>query len=134
MKVNQELRYIKTMARKRKTWKQAVETKSGYAEWTFGSSPRDVNKDPGKRVSEALKAVNKWDRRSKAQKFAKRMWDNYYRVRDEGCANWRLGGQKSLIPNSVIVAMSWGVGDGHRRVMMERYKKAAQAAERFCRR
>lgn len=51
-----DLRYNRITARKRKTWKQAVQSNPGYADWTFGrAGVRDVNKDPSKRVSQALK-------------------------------------------------------------------------------
>lgn len=116
----------------RKTWKDAVSSDPGYASWTFGGAPRDVNKDPSARVSAALKAIHgRADRRLKAKVFAKRMWAAYYRVRDVGCRP--ASGVDPVIPGPIIDALCFGAGAGHRRVMMERYKRAARTAERFCR-
>jgi hypothetical protein len=121
------------MARKRRTFKEAVTKDAGYAHWVFGDNVRDVNRDAAvaKLVSSALKNVwNKWDRRKKAQAFAKRMWAAYWRVKDYGC---RKPGSANIIPRDVLNAMCWGVSSGHSTVMIQRYKAAAQAAERFCR-
>jgi hypothetical protein len=121
------------MARKRKTFKEAVKTDAGYASWMFGDNVRDVDHDVviAKRVSEALKNVSQWTRREAARKFANRMWNAAARVREEGCHKAGMP-YPARLPRAVINAMCWGVSDGHAIVMIKRYEAAAKAAERFC--
>jgi hypothetical protein len=119
----------------RKTWKQAVQSDKGYAEWTFGKGVRSLDtKRYETMVSNALKGIySRYERYTKALAFAKRMRERAMLVRREGC---HRAGQPypSRLGREIVAAMSWGVGDGNNRVMIMRYEACAKAAERFCRR
>ncbi len=120
----------------RKTWKQAVQSDKGYAEWTFGKTVRSLDtKRYETLVSNALKGIySKYERFEKARAFAKRMRERASLVRREGCHLAGLPQYPTRLGREIVAAMSWGVGDGHNRVMIMRYEAAAKAAERFCRR
>jgi len=118
----------------RKTWKQAVQSDKGYAEWTFGKTVRSLDtKRYETLVSNALKNVDRWKRFDVARAFARRMRERASLVRREGCHRAGMP-YPSRLGREIVAAMSWGVGDGNNRVMIMRYEACAKAAERFCRR
>lgn len=79
----------------------------------------------------AKKHIVKPSRAERARRFARRMREAERRVREEGT---RLpGGARPRLPRGVVNVLCFGVGDEHNRKMIERYRQAAMAAERFCR-
>lgn len=83
-------------------------------------------------VSEAVKAKPSYARSSYAAKFARRMRVAEARVRESGS---RLAGlpYPPPLPRAVVNALCHGAGDERNRAMIERYRAAAKAAQRFVR-